>query len=269
MTSIRLNPCFVLSGLIGLLFFSILSCGGSQTASDNKDSTASENTSETADDTTDDFQTNLSLAYTLSLEFDSADEDYDNLSVNIADSASMNMKLSTDGTITVRAKDFPNMIQRICTPDTELTNCDYESDALGVDFDIVVDSCGRLVSDSKCGDADSTTYTGYMSNAGDMALDNISIRTRIFFITSSSDGFSADITDTGAMEMKRMIVNLTTDSVSVGDLVATGSPIVDSQVTLVASGTISETTAKLGGANFIATVQGKFDQDPIDNILAK
>jgi len=131
-------------------------------------------------------------------------------------------------------------------------------------MDLVIDSCGRLIADNQCGSIDETTYIGALDDNGNMNIDDVSIRIRTFFVTTDSDGFSAQATDEGLLLFKRLIIDLTTDTVTSGSLTQTGTPVSNNQVTLVSAGIISSTVPELGGANFLAVLDGEFNTNPFN-----
>jgi len=254
----RLSSHFVLIIYIGFMSICATACGSSPATSNQP------GTNPTTTGSTNDFETNLSLTFHLTLTIDSEDDDLD-LTVDLEDAFTLDMFLSENGTISLQAQDMPKMVYRICATDSTETNCDGISDATGgLDVDLVIDSCGRLIADSQCGSIDETTYTGDLDANGNMNIEDISIRLRTFFVAADSDGFSAQATDEGLLFFKRLIIDLTTDTVTSGSLTQTGTPVSDNQLTLVSAGIISSTVPELGGADFLAVLDGEFNTNPFN-----
>lgn len=255
----RITTQFVLIIFMGSFIALTMACGGA-TSNDTDSNTSSTNSTESANN----FTTNLKLSFNLTLTIDALDDDLD-LIITLVDAYSMDMNLAQDGTITIQAKDLPKMVYRVCALDSTESDCDTTSDATGgFDVDLVIDSCGRLVDDRDCGSSDDTIFSGELDNDGNMSIDDISLRIRTFAITSDSNGFTADDTDEGLLVFKRLIIDLTTATVSSGDLIQTGSLVSSNEVTLVSAGSISSTVPELGGADFLAVLEGEFNKNPFN-----
>jgi len=205
----------------------------------------------------------VKLTFQLSLKVDSDDEDFD-LDFTLDKQLAVDMNISDRGIITLWTKNIPPMIYRICSIDSKLNHCDVYSDATGgLDIVVVIDSCGRLIADENCGPNDQTFFSGKIKSNGSMTLSNLSIRLRLFKVDSSSDDFFEDPTESGFLDIKRFIVDLTTEDSSSGNLSVKGSPILRKDVTLVTAGVLSTTVPNLGGSDFTAVLKGTFDQDPL------
>lgn len=234
-------------------------CGGtSSSTNSNSTSTSSNQTTITSNDT------NTELSFTLTLQIDADDDTFD-FTVTMPDEYTVPLKVESDGTVTMYANDFPKVIYRICETSSDETDCDARTDQIGIDIDLVIDACGRFLTDASCGDSDSTQFSGTLSEDGSITIDNVAIRSRIFAITDSSDGFNADSTDSGLTSLDRIMVDITTGDVSTGDLESSGSNVDEDQnVTLVASGSVSSDTPYMGSAVFIGTITGSFDEDVLE-----
>lgn len=227
-----------------------LSCGqsiDSQTSLSSADSAVSSASASA--------EPNSTLTFSVLLQLDAANNDYD---MTTAFAKDYQLPLTIEaGSITVDAHDFPKMVYRVCQTDSDISDCDFVTDALGFEIDVVIDSCGRLVDDADCGTSDDTYYAGALSSDGDMTINDISMRLRLFIVTDDGDGYSALDSDEGLVTLNRIVVDLTTSSATSGNLSAQGSALDDEDdVTLVAAGTLSSTTPELGAAHFIATITG-------------
>lgn len=263
--SIRINLSFV-SNLIFILFFGVLSlgllnCGGNSSSNNSPFNTGGSTEPSGASSTNNSSSSNNGLNYTLVVEIDGEDLDLD---VNLKQRYDLDLTIESSGRVIVYAQDFPKMVYRVCTTGSKTSFCDaYSDDTGGLDIDVVLDSCGRLVSDANCGNSDSSFFTGQLDDDGQMSIDNLSVRMRIFAVTDELDGFSASDSDAGLLVMNRLIIDLTTGFVSAGAFQATGEAVEDGDVTLVSAGSLSSTIPTLGGADFIATLEGEFEQDPL------
>ncbi|MBF0104725.1 MAG: hypothetical protein HQM16_05300 [Deltaproteobacteria bacterium] len=259
MAANKKNLCRYLALLCSLFFagLTLLSCGGANTTAEPEPEPSAGSETQSENSST----TNLKLMYTLGIKIDAADNTYD-LDVSYQDTYSMNLHLDDDGGLRVKARDVSKMVYRVCVPGSITEGCDGYSNATGgFDVDLVLDACGRLVDDVKCGSEDDTTFEGAINTDGSIHIKDVSIRMRIFAISDGQDGHTASVTDEGLMELKRLVIDLTTGAVSAGDLTAQGAVIDDKAVTLVSSGTISTTVPELGGASFIAMMEGEFNRD--------
>jgi hypothetical protein len=238
----------------------ILNCGGASTDSSNENNEeSSSNSSSSSSSNNSDHELEFSFGLSLTIS-----DDDQSLEVDFPSQYDLDLYLSEEGELTVYAKDFPTMVYRICMNSSDLSGCHSYSDELGIDADIVIDSCGRLVSDEDCGNQDNTSFSGTIDSDGSMSINSISIRTRLFAINSDSSGYTADESDTGLIELNRMVISINTDDTSSGSLVANGNPIDDSEVTLVAAGTLSSAAPALAGADFVTEISGSFDENPLD-----
>jgi len=237
--------------------FLLINCSGSPSG-DSSNSGAQSNASST-EQTVD--SSNTTLNFSLTIEIDSPDDDLD-FTIALTDLYAMPMNINS-GDISLKASDLESMIYRVCDVDSTETDCDTYTDAsAGMDLDFVIDSCGRLVDDEDC-ETDQTEYTGEIYDDGSLVIDDLSIRVRTFLITSDSDGYSANESDEGLIVINRLVIDLTTGEVAIGDLSAEGSAWDGDSVTLVSSGTISSTVDTLGGSDFISTLTGSFTVDPL------
>jgi hypothetical protein len=230
---------------LGLVFaFSLffqLSCGESP---DSQTSPASASGSVSGASAT--AEPNSTLTFSVSLELDASNNNYD-MTTAFAEDYQLPLTIEA-GNLTVDANNFPKMVYRVCQTDSSTASCDFITDALGLEIDVVVDSCGRLVDDADCGASDDTYYAGTLSESGDMTINDISLRLRLFLVNDEGDGTSALDSDEGLVTLNRIVVDLTTDSATSGDLSAQGLALNETDVTLVAAGTLSSTTPELGRA---------------------
>jgi len=205
----------------------------------------------------------MTLYFNLNLQLDSDDEEWD-FGVNLPDTYEIYMTLNEDYTITLRAQNMPKMVYRVCTLESETTGCHAYSDKTdGVDIDLVIDSCGRFVSDSDCGSEDDSEFSGILNDDGSLYLTDVSIRIRAFMVTENLDGYLAEDSAEGLFEINRLILDLTTDIVISGDLEASGEIIIEQAVVLVAAGSVSSVSEAFPGADFTAILDGTFDTDPL------
>ncbi|MBU0504495.1 MAG: hypothetical protein ABII18_02655 [bacterium] len=243
--------------LLSLLIISLYGCS-SDTAYIKTDTDIDTTADEAATN-----QSNLTLSFSLSLTLDSEDDDWD-FSVNLPTTYALDLNKTSNGNITMQAHDLPQMVYRVCTVDSDTENCQAFSDQTGgFDVDLVIDSCGRFVADENCGENDDTQFTGTIYSDGSMFIENISIRIRTFLVDDDSSGLTAKATDPGLMDINRLVTTLTTDTVTVNDLSATGDLITDKQVTLVSAGTLSSVSDTFPGANYLAILEGSFNNPPL------
>lgn len=238
----------------------VLSCssGGSDSSNQNNDDDVDANVSA------------LGSQVVLSYEFEGALVGDDlNVTLPFPDTYSMPLYIQDSGSVSLRAKDLPRMVLRICDSSTTRSDCDMELDDIDLDVDLVFDACGEQTDTdhSDCGDSDSTIYTGSLSSDGTLFINAIAMRIRVFAVTSSLDGYSASDTDEGLLpDLERITVKITTGSVSSGGLSDTGSPISNKQVTLVSAGIIPDDMTMVAGASYLGVVDGTFNIDPLSLI---
>lgn len=238
--------------LWALGFLMLLNCGGAGDISPSASATLPSNS----------VQPNMTLNFTLTLTLNSTDDSFDAI---FAMPENYDLPIhhnSTNATITVAAQDFPRLIYRICRPSSTTANCSGYSDVLGFDVDIVMDSCGRFLDNARCGSTDPTAYTGTWDAEGNIFIENVAMRTRIFIVTASESGFTASDQDDGFVTFNRTVVDLTTGIGQIGDLNATGSPV-DSEgsVTLIATGFVKDNPITIGNTtisdtNFLGIITG-------------
>ena len=222
----------------------------------------SDNGDDGADISVSEAGTAVTFTYFFETQLDS-DDDLLDFAFPYPHNYSVPLFVQKNGTVTLFARNFPPMVLRIC--EVASSDCDLMFDDLGIDkIDVVLDSCGRELDDEECGEGDDTAYTGTLSNDGSLTINAISIRVRVFAVTGSSDGFTADAADTGLIPgMERLVVKVTTGTVTTGDLAASGSRVNASAVKLVAAGIISDDMPTLGGVHYISSLTGTFDIDPL------
>lgn len=161
------------------------------------------------------------------------------------------------------ANEFPSFISRVCASEELSTDCDFIYEGLGEGemVDIVFDSCGDGLSNSKCGPKDATLFSGEFDlDTGSFDINNLAIRVRAFEVTDEEDGSNAQATDDGMVNLERINAALSTAS-SVG-----GSPFTTSgKVVLGAKGIIPSGFSELEGASYTAIVTGTISPNPFDD----
>lgn len=232
-------------------------CGGGGTASAPASQTQSTSSPST--------NNNLNFAFQMSLSLDSPNDGLD-LDLFLDDIFNLPLSVNQQGTLTLKALQVPRIVYRVCTSQSNLSQCDIISDLVGFDLDIVIDSCGRFISDANCG-SDTTQFTGSINNStGAILINNVSIRLRAFAITNSLNGFNASKSAEGLIPLKRMIIQLTTGQQSSGALTISGSALNQKNATLVAAGKLASNIENLGNSDFIVILEGQFDSNPLSLI---
>ena len=180
---------------------------------------------------------------------------------------SLPLKVETSGALQVAAVDVPTFFYRVCATGSTRTDCDGHTDVTGgLDVDLVIDSCGRLVADANCDD-DTTIFNGSLDNSGQITLNDISLRVRAFAITNDSDGHTATTADEGLVNLNRIVSDASTQNITAFDTTYSGSALSGSKVTLVSSGIIATSSGSLAGTDFVAVMTGEFTVDPMTLIL--
>ena len=238
----------------------LASCGGA-----NSSGTAEEPNFGTTPTTIDRsaLGTAINLNYNFTIQIDDDDNTLD-LTVPFPDTYEAPFYFNTDGTVSLIANEFPQMIFRVCDGESTTTACDAYYDGLGNDFDLVIDSCGATLEDEDCGTADTTVFSGTLASTGDMAVNATSIRVRLFSSTSSPNGFTANDTDSGLLNLEHMVAKITTAALTSGDRSPVGSRLNSSAITLVAAGSVPDDLPVIGGAHYAATISGTFESDPLE-----
>lgn len=211
------------------------------------------------------------LNFELAVQIKSDSDSSINFQIPFPSLYSAPMYVTSDGTISMIASEFPRIVYRVCQTDSTDSECMafYSGlDDTKFDIDFVIDSCGKDISDKYCGDTDGTIYNGILSDDGSIYINGISLRIRIFYASSSPNGYTATATNTGLTfdpPLSRMTVNISTANVSSGSsLSATGSRINDDgEVTLVSAGIIPYNFPAMGGAHYVSSLTGTFDIDPL------
>lgn len=212
----------------------------------------------------------VNFSFQFSSQLDATNNDLDSTLV-YPDTYTVPLSITESGEVTLLAKDFPQLIFRICSAGSTAAQCHLRLDGdLPIDgtntqeaADIVIDACGQGITDANCGLKDSTVFTGKMNADGSMDINGVGIRVRVFLVKTNSDGFRAEDEDTGLLPLERISVRVTTGSVTTGNLSGTGSPISNRQITLVAGGLVPSSYPEVGGSNFISKLTGEFDIDPL------
>lgn len=237
----------------------LAACGGG-----GSDSSTGGTPSETPDPSSSDLGTEVNLTFLFEIQTDSEENDSLDFAVPYPETYTAPLYIQSNGVVSLIAKEFPQMVFRVCATGSSTSDCNTYYDNLDVDVDLVIDSCGADLEDDECGSDDETVFTGTLSENGDLNINAVSIRTRLFAVTSGSNGYSADDTDTGLITLSRLIARVTTSSVQTGDLTETGSRVNNSTVKLVAGGLIPDDFPVLGGAHYVSSMTGTFDVDPLE-----
>lgn len=252
----------LIKGLLVLVIVFVTGCSALTQPSSSKTDTKK----------TDDLDTTAQLSsagtkVNLSYEFSNVlDKDLDgtvDFSADYSQTYSLPVYILADGTVTAWAKDFPTMIYRICK--TMQTDCDAVYNQLPAEgVDLVLDACGVSVKDAGCGANDLTTFSGSINKNGELLLRDVSMRSRVFFVGETTNGYTQNSADQGAYNLDRILLTLTTGLADVGSLSNSGVTLKNNEVTLVTGGTLSEDTPLIPGAAFSATLLGTFDTDPLE-----
>lgn len=244
---------------IFLLFFTITACAGSGLDEDDE-------FDEDPDPGLSALGSSVKLTYQFSNQLSTDDGDFPEFVYPTEYEATFYIK--DDGEVSLRAKDFPRMVLRICPSDTTMTDCDilFDNDAVSFGIDLVLDLCGDGLDHDDCGDSDPTIFKGTLTSEGRLVIPTIAVRSRIFLVgTSGPDGRTADDTDSGILPtLPRLITVVRTDpAIETGELEGIGERVNDRSVKLVAGGIIPDGMPELGGAHYLSTITGTFDVDPL------
>lgn len=203
------------------------------------------------------------LTFQFEIRTDSSTNDNLDLQILHPQSFVIPVYIQEDGLVSVKAGEFPKMVLRLCRVSSSTANCDVRTDDVDFDVDLVLDSCGSDRTDIQCGSADPTVFSGLVQSDGFVLVNAIAIRVRLFVAGTSSDGYTAGSIDPGLIVLERIEVSVSTGEVTMGSLMATGALLENSTIKLVAGGLIPASMPRLGGANYLAILQGTFDVDPL------
>ncbi len=227
------------------------------------------------DDTTVASDVVMSFQFALSIYPENTADFGDEINIALDRDFELPMSVGENGKLAFYAPEFPTIIYRICSTQSTSSRCDLYSDIEGlVDMDLVFDACDRLVKDhAECGAADDTLYEGELDASGNLNFDNIAIRTRLFFVTTSgSSGYTATPTMPGSIDdLSRISLDLTTFPVTVSNDVYKGQTNTNTgEVEVLGYGTIPDKTIGdmpgLGVSEFVTEIDGRFDVNPFDLI---
>lgn len=253
--------------ILASFLFLAAACGGSS-STDEPEVTPNITPTGTSSSGT---KVNFNYQFTVATESNSMALD---TSIVFPNSGGFNVPLSvqSNGIVSMKAADFPRMVLRVCRTGSASANCSYfytpdETVLDAGDVDLVFDACSAAT-DAECGAKDASLFTGTLKADGTMNINSIAIRIRVFAVTDSLDGFSANATQGGLLSLPRMIVAITTDTVTTGSLSATGSKVAGKKVGFVGAGVIPSSMPYIGGLAFLSTITGSFDVDPL-GLLAK
>ena len=217
----------------------------------------------------------MSFQFALTIYPENTADFGDEIDIAIDRSFDLPMSVNENAKLSFFAPDFPTIVYRICNEESTSSHCDLYSDIEGiVDMDLVFDSCDLLTKEhSECGSADKTLYEGELDEDGNLAFENIAIRTRLFFVTTSgSSGYTATPTMAGSIDdLSRISLDLTTLPVSVDNEVYQGQTNVHTgEIEVLGYGTIPDKTIGtmpgLGVSQFVTEIDGQFDVNPFDLI---
>ncbi len=241
------------------LFLSFLGACATQSTT-----TTSGGTEGTTDPSITALGTQANLTFTFEIQIKSDSDSSIDFDIPFPSSYTVPLYVDSDGTVSMQAGDFPRMVYRVCKTDSTTSGCMSNYSGATFDVDVVIDSCGTSVTDTNCGDADGTVYTGILGDDGSIYINALSMRMRLFAATSSVNGYTATDGNSGLAVLSRMSVNISTANVASGTLSASGSPIdADNKVTLVSAGLIPSDIAVIGDAHYLSSLAGTFDMDPL------
>lgn len=203
------------------------------------------------------------LTFQFETQTDSSTNDELDLQIIYPRSFTIPLYIKEDGLVSIRASEFPKMVLRLCRVSSSSASCDVPTDDVDFDVDLVLDACGSGRADTQCGTADPTVFFGLVKSDGFMLVNAVAIRVRLFAVSTSSDGYTAGSTDQGLLVLERVVVSVSTGSVTTGGLTAMGTLLENNTVKLVAGGLVPASMPKLGGANYLAILQGTFDVNPL------
>lgn len=254
----KLCLIFTLAG-----FISCGSSGGdsSTTGTDNTPSNASENQNNSA------IGTKLNLSYNFQIQI--ADENGINTPYSFPKNYTAPLYINSEGSVTIKAREFPKMVLRIC-PKGSVNSCDIYINStdtdLGNGLDLVLDLCGFSKSHAECGPNDGTTFSGSLTDNGSLSISGIAVRVRVFNLDGGPNGNTASVTAGGFIsDMPRITVSLKTNpDISINGLHAFGNEVSDRDVTLIGGGVIPANMPELGSASYVITLDGTFNQAPLD-----
>lgn len=242
--------------LMVLMFLAaLMACGGGGSGGDSSADTSVTPTSSA-------LGTQVNFDFSFSLKLNSLEDNDLDMDITLLDDFILPMYVQSNGIVTVAAKEFDRIVFRVCAPNTNEDFCDRKVKGLTDNVDLVIDLCGVSVDDADC-DTDSTVFKGSVSPTGAIIVNSVAIRVRAFFVRDDLDGFQADDEDKGIATLPRLVLKLTTGSVTTGTLSGVGSSISGSNATLVAGGILPEKMEELSNAHYLATLVGSFDISPL------
>lgn len=207
---------------------------------------------------------NTTLTFALSLTLNSDNDNHD-VVLNIPGPHSLPvLHDAANGSITLAARDFPRLVYRVCHL-ASTQNCQGYTDMLGFDVDIVIDACGRFLDNALCGENDFTEYVGVWDEVGNILVEDVAMRTRLFIVSDDEDGYTTSDQADGLVDFNRTVVTLTTGIGQIGEMAAEGSPVdADGNVTLIATGSVTNNPITVGNATlsdteFLGIITGRFD----------
>ena len=173
-----------------------------------------------------------------------------------------------NGSVSLRARDFPKMVLRICPTGTPRTDCDVtitsDDQDLGTGLDMVMDLCGINNPHSGCGSADGTIFSGKLIDDGSLSISGIAVRVRIFHLNEGPNGNTALATSSGFIaDLPRITATVQTTDIITSTLKAYGEKILGKDISLTAGGVIPANMPELGDSSYVVTMEGSFDQEPL------
>ncbi len=187
------------------------------------------------------------------------------VSYDLPDMLASDIYIQSNGNVKIAAQDFPRIVVRICSSDNTGPECDTTltgDDFKDIKVDLVIDSCGKNLSDSSCGAKDPTVFSGTLSKDGSLQIIAVAMRVRAFLVDDSGDspdGFTAEDTDSGIFS-GRIIAQITTGTAGS----ATGEKVNNKAFKMVSAGVVPASfPEQMAGFSYLATMTGSFDQDPL------
>lgn len=246
---------------VSLTLLLLAACGGSSSNSGGSD-TPNPSTNDNSS-----LGTLTHLAYDFSIQLERSGKK--TTTFDFPSTYSVPLRIKSTGQVSLLTREFPRMVLRVCPVDSTRKDCDIKVDAsedsIGTGADLVMDLCGIGRAHENCGDDDPTVVTGILSSSGSLTVSSMPVRLRVFFLSGSTNGITATDRDPGIFgDMPRIVASIRTGVATSGPLTAQGMPVIDTEITLVAGGLLPNSLPELGGYGYVATMNGSFDNPPLD-----
>lgn len=242
---------------------SIISCSDNNENSNNNPDT---NTSPEPADPNLSTET-LLFNFGLLVQAESPDDDGLSITIPFLEQKTLPISLKPNGSISIKARDFPRYVLRLCKLGSQIDNCTQESSQVPTDLDLVLDLCGFEEPDENCGrdGGDNTLSLGKINDDGSVSLLQVPFRLRLFAVTDQLDGFTAEDTDLGLSESDRIPVNLVTGTSSTSLLAGSGSRLNENILHLVGTGYSNSGDGNpLQDAHLLFSLIGQLNKNPFD-----